>query len=69
MNLVGAAVLGVAGLALLALTIRRPVLGCVAVVFLAPLTAGLVRGAVVPGLKPSESSPAANLSTRVFSSA
>ena len=49
-----AAIAGVAALALFLLTIRRPVLGCAALVLLVPLTAGLSRGSVIPRLKPSE---------------
>src|SRR5438034_9345397 len=54
MNLVVAAVGGVAALGLLALTIRRPIFGCAVLVLTVPLTAGLTRGAVIPVLKASE---------------
>lgn len=45
---------GVGALALLLLTIRRPIFGCAALVVTVPLTAGLARGSIVPVLKPSE---------------
>jgi O-antigen/teichoic acid export membrane protein len=53
-TIVLAGVAGVAALGLLLMTVWRPVLGCAALVFLVPLTAGLARGAVIPVLKPSE---------------
>lgn len=54
MTLLVAAIAGIFGLGLLALTIRRPAFGLAALVLAVPLTAGLARGAVVPVLKPSE---------------
>ena len=54
MTVLIAAIGGLAGLVLLALTVRRPIFGCGALVLVAPLTAGLARGAVLPLLKPSE---------------
>jgi O-antigen/teichoic acid export membrane protein len=53
-TIVLAAAAAFAGLGLLVFTIRRPVIGCAALVLSVPLTAGLARGAVIPVLKPSE---------------
>lgn len=54
MTIVIGAIAGVAALGLFLLTIRRPLFGCVAVVLVVPLTAGLARGVAIPVLKPSE---------------
>ena len=54
MTYVIAALAGAAAIGLLLLTIRRPTVGCAALVLTVPLTAGLARGSLVPVLKPNE---------------